>query len=245
MSRKQPERVLRFLAFDASGKPSTKQVLDFRGAWALNLSPVGDSARTSTSLEIRWQGNAPVQIFLRWEEPAYGPAYLVLDNGGKGYSTGGTRNLNVELACSAWRWFDGAFQENLRNKEAGFNPPKELLAFRLLARKSLARMDAASSERARAMAASNALANTLQAWTLLIEEHGRVFARRHRGQFILGAMMREPYADAWQYSVPVMFSDFEKRLELMKVQGLDTVGITRVSIPSSDSHAARPDPRGT
>ena len=225
MPRKKTERVLRFLAFDASGKPSTEQVLDFRGAWSLGLWPVGDYARTPTSLEIRWRGNEPIQIFLRWEEPAYGPAYLVLDNRGKGYSTGGTRNLNVELARSARRWFDSSYQASLRNKEVGFKPSRELLAFRNSARKALGRMESASSERWRAAAASKALANTLAAWTLLLKEHGRAFARRYRSQFILGAMMTEPYADAWQYSVPVMFSDYEKRLGLMKAQGLDTVGI--------------------
>ncbi len=225
MPRKEMECVLRFLGYDASGKSSTEQVLDFRGSWSLGLSPVGDYARTPTSLEIRWRGTAPIQIFLRWEEPAYGPAYLVLDNGGKGYSTGGTRNLNAELARSAWQWFDGAYRESLRDEEVSFVPSRELSSFRKSSQKALARMDAASSERRRAEAASKALANTLHAWTLLLKEHGRVFARRYRGQFILGAMMTEPYADAWQYSVPVMFSDYEKRLELMKAQGLDTVGI--------------------
>jgi hypothetical protein len=225
MPRRRTVRTLRFLAFDASGKPSTKQVLDFRGAWTLGFSPVGDYARTPTSLEVRWPGNDPIQVFLRWEEPAYGPAYLVLDNAGKGYSAGGTRNLNVELARSAWRWFDGAYQENLRNKGMGFEPSAKLNALRNSARRALTRISKGSSERTRAMAASRVLADTLHAWTLLLKEHGHAFARRHRRQFILGAMMTEPFPDAWQYSVPGMFSDYEKRLELMNAEGLDTVGI--------------------
>jgi hypothetical protein len=219
------ERVLRFLAFDASSKPSTEQVLDFRGALNLGLMPVGDYALAPDNLEVRWRGNDPVQVFLRWEEPAYGPAYLLLDNGGKGYTTGGTRNLNVELARSAWRWFDHSYQENLRNAEVGFEPSRELNAFRNSARKALERMDAASSERSRAATASQALADTLAAWTASLKEHGRAFGLRYRDQFILGAMMTEPYADAWQYSVATMFTDYKERLALMKHQGLDTVGI--------------------
>jgi hypothetical protein len=225
MSRKKTERVLRFRVYSNSGAPSTAQVLDFRGALNLELKKVGDYARTPTGLQVRWDGREPIQIFMRWDETAYGPAYLLLDNDGKGYAAGGVRDLNVELARSAWRWFEGAFQENLKEPEVAFRPSAALLRAREHARRALSHMGAARHDTTKAVAASKALAHTLTAWMALLKEHGRAFARRYRDQFILGAMLTEPYADAWQYSVPIMFTDYEKRLLLMKQQGMDTAGI--------------------
>lgn len=219
------EHVLSFWVYYASGKLSTAQVLDFRGAVSLDLKPVGDYARTPTSLELRWAGEEPVQVFVRWLEPGYGPAYLALDNEGKGYAKGGTLHFNAELARAAWRWFDLAYQENLSQREVGFQPSRKLARACDGARRALRRMRGVRQESARAVAAHHALAKTLAAWTALLKEHGRAFARKHRSQFLLGAMLTEPYGDAWQYSVATMFTDYQQRLALMKRQGLDTVGI--------------------
>lgn len=222
------EQVLRFHVYDASGKPSTAQVLDFRGAVSLNFEPVGDYVRTPTGLEVRWNGEQRVQIFVRWEEADYGPAYLLLDNEGKGYGAGGTLNFNVELARLAWRCFDLAYQEDLKQPELNFKPSEDLEKVREEARRALRRMELATQARARsraAVAAATALARTLTAWTALLKEYGRAFARKHRQQFVLGAMMTEPWGDAWQYSPSGMFTDYDKRLTLMKRQGVDTVGI--------------------
>lgn len=242
MPRQNGERRLRFRAYDACGKSSTAQVLDFRGAVNFGLEPVGDYAHRASALEISWRTRDPIQAFVCWEESGYGPAYLLLDNRGKGYTVGGTRNLNVELAQCAERWFDRAYKENVQEPEVGFEPSDELMALRKKAYKALARMAAARSESSRAVAASKALAKTLAAWTALLQEYGRAFARRRRAQFILGAMMTEPYADAWQYSVATMFSDYERRLELMKQQGLDTVGI--VFLWREDYTFSRPETLG-
>jgi hypothetical protein len=222
-SRKRREQILRFKVFDARGIPSAEQVLDFRGALTRGFERTGEYERSENELVVRWDGREPVVIDVHWREPGYGPAYLLLDHEGRGYASGGARHLNADLARASWRHFDRAWREWTAGP--GFVPSRPLLALRRAAGRAIARLAGSRGGAPLARAAAAALPATLAAWEALLKEHGRAFARAHRDQFILGAMLTEPFPDAWQYSVERMFSDYEQRLALAKRQGLDAVGI--------------------
>lgn len=129
---------------------------------------------SGTNLAFNIPGQA-VALALNWPTLPGGFQLLLVDNGGSGFSTGGTINFTYQAARDVKRKLDAA-----RAERPDYVPSGNFTAAYQAASSQLASVDAYSPESAKGKAGQLALDQLAVAYDALLAEHGPVYAAANK-----------------------------------------------------------------